>query len=156
MTLSMPRAMQLPYLGFLWQLLQASGGHPLIFMDLPHVALRPFRRAQSVDVIAAATTKILRQRGFSQACFVGHSFGTFCVSRVCQLFPETVDSIVRPASTPWPTVLYLIRRPAIQLSYLVNEAATCLQAMVDRSLPHQATNDTALLSFNQSCYMCSP
>ena len=92
--------LQLPYLGFLWQLLQANGAHPLIVMDLPHVALRPFQRAQSVDAIAAATTHILRQRGFSQACFVGHSFGTFCVSRVCQLFPEIVDSIVSPASNP--------------------------------------------------------
>ena len=41
---------------------------------------------------------ILAGHGFATSCFVGHSYGTLCISRFCQLYPENVDSIVSPSS----------------------------------------------------------
>lgn len=66
----------------------------MIFLDVPHVALRPFHRAKSIDVIAGATSEILRRHRFCDASFIGHSFGSLCISRTCQLFPDIVDSVV--------------------------------------------------------------
>lgn len=89
--------MQAPYLGFLWPVCKAAAGSPVFLLDVPHVALRPFRRAKNVDAIASAVHAILNRHGLPQACFAGHSFGSFCVSRICQLHPEIVDSIVSPS-----------------------------------------------------------
>jgi hypothetical protein len=90
---------QAPYLNFLRKVVRGFRGHPMIFLDIPHVALRPMRRAKSIDSLAAATHAILGVHGFATACLVGHSFGSLCISRICQHFPESVDSIV---SLPQP------------------------------------------------------
>lgn len=82
----------------------------MIFMDIPHVALRAFRRAKNIDLLAAATTDILARHNHADASFVGHSFGSLCISRICQLFPEVVDSIVS-AQTPHHFPLCLIYPP---------------------------------------------
>ena len=67
----------------------------MIVIDVPHVSMRLGRRAKEVDDIAAAANAILCWHGYANACFAGHSFGTFCVSRICQLYPGAVDSVVR-------------------------------------------------------------
>lgn len=85
---------QMPYLNFLWKIHQACPANPMIFLDIPHVALRPFHRAKSIDSLMSACNDILSCHGLSSASFVGHSFGSLCISRMCQLFPEAVDSIV--------------------------------------------------------------
>jgi pimeloyl-ACP methyl ester carboxylesterase len=43
---------------------------------------------------AGALPAILRRHRFTGACLVGHSFGSFVISKVCQLYPEVVDSVV--------------------------------------------------------------
>ena len=70
----------------------------MIFLDIPHVALRPFHRAKSIDSLMSACYEILSLHGLGSASFIGHSFGSLCISRMCQLFPEAVDSIVSPPS----------------------------------------------------------
>lgn len=37
------------------------------------------------------------RHGFNQAAFVGHSYGTFVLSRVIQRHGHSVQSMVRPA-----------------------------------------------------------
>ena len=88
--------MQLPYLGFLRQLISANAKCPLIILDIPHVSLRMGHRAIAFERIAAAAPAILCRYGYKDACFIGHSFGTFCISVICQLFPATINSIVSP------------------------------------------------------------
>jgi hypothetical protein len=39
--------------------------------------------------------QVLWRHAFPDACFVAHSYGTFCVSRICQLHRSLVHSMVR-------------------------------------------------------------
>jgi pimeloyl-ACP methyl ester carboxylesterase len=55
---------------------------------VPHVALRLCWEAQSVDDVAAAVAASLARHGYRRACVVGHSYGTFVASRLCQLYPQ--------------------------------------------------------------------
>lgn len=84
----------LPYLGFLQQLMCENPTSPLILLDIPHVSLRMGHRAIAFERIAEAAPAILCRHGYEDACFTGHSFGTFCISAVCQLFPMAVHSVV--------------------------------------------------------------
>ena len=81
-----------PYLGLLLQIVAALGaGVPLILLEVPHVSLRLApRRASPVDAVADAAVAVLDVLGHDDAVFVAHSYGTFCVSRVCQRFPRRV------------------------------------------------------------------
>ena len=40
------------------------------------------------------TAQIMWRHSYSDACFVAHSYGTFCVSRICQLHSSLVHSTV--------------------------------------------------------------
>ena len=82
----------LPYLFFVRSMMKACPKSPFILLEMPHVALRLCKEAESVDDVAAASVAVVQQLGVRQACFVGHSYGTFCVSRIVQLFPEAVHS----------------------------------------------------------------
>eukprot|EP00887_Chlorella_sp_A99_P006932 scaffold2.g6932.t1 len=84
----------LPYLHLIRELMRACPETPVIMVECPHVALRPCRAARPADDVAAAAAAALRARGYAAACFVAHSYGTFCVARVCQRFPEMVHSLV--------------------------------------------------------------
>jgi hypothetical protein len=55
---------------------------------VPHVALRLCWEAASVDEVAHAVAALLRQHGYARACMAGHSYGTFVISRICQLYPQ--------------------------------------------------------------------
>ena len=52
------------------------------------MALRLCSEAKEVDDVAHAVAGMLEEQGFSQACIVGHSYGTFCASRIRQLYPR--------------------------------------------------------------------
>ena len=47
-----------------------------------------------MDAIADAAVAAARQRATLPACFIAHSFGTFCVARIVQLHPEAIHSTV--------------------------------------------------------------
>jgi hypothetical protein len=67
----------------------------MILLEAPHVGLRLQLRAREVDEVANAAAAILWRHGFPEACFVAHSYGTFCASRVTQLHRSLVHSLVR-------------------------------------------------------------
>jgi len=84
----------LPYLGFLWQLVGTCPGSAMMVLDIPHVSMRMGHRAVAFEKIAGTVPILLHRHGFESACLVGHSFGSFVISKVCQLYSETVDSVV--------------------------------------------------------------
>ena len=86
--------MQLPYLGMLWHIHKASPYTPLLIFDLPSVSMRLCKRAPDVDDIANAAVAALHHFPARRAMFAAHSFGTFCVSRICQNHPQAVHSVV--------------------------------------------------------------
>lgn len=57
-------------------------------MQVPHVALRLCWEARDVDDVAHAVAAMLARHGYRRACVVGHSYGSFVASRLCQLHPE--------------------------------------------------------------------
>jgi pimeloyl-ACP methyl ester carboxylesterase len=100
----------LPYLHFIRSLMKACPQSPYILLEMPHVALRLCREAEAVDDVATAAVAAVHKLGFKQACFVGHSYGTFCISRIVQLYPEAVHStaLLDPVCmmTCYPQLLY--------------------------------------------------
>ena len=86
--------MQIPYLGLIQQILWACPSTPMILLEVPHVSLRLQLRAMSVDDVAHAAAQILWRHSYQEACFVAHSYGTFCASRICQLHRSLVHSMV--------------------------------------------------------------
>ena len=84
---------------------------PLVLLEVPHVSLRfRSRRAQPVDDVAAAAVAVLARHGHDDAAFVAHSYGTFCVSRICQLHRRAVAAalLVDPVCclTCYPHLLF--------------------------------------------------
>lgn len=75
-------------------LFAATSSHPMIVLEFRHVSMRLCYRAGEVDHAAHAVAAIVQQQGFKEACIVGHSFGTFVASRLCQLHPSLVQSLV--------------------------------------------------------------
>ncbi len=75
-------------------LFAATSSHPMIVLEFRHVSMRLCFRASEVDHAAHAVAAIVQQQGFKEACVVGHSFGTFVASRLCQLHPSLVQSLV--------------------------------------------------------------
>ncbi len=86
--------LQTPYIHFMRMLFAATSSHPMIVLEFRHVSMRLCFRAGEVDHAAHAVAAIVQRQGFKEACVVGHSFGTFVASRLCQLHPSLVQSLV--------------------------------------------------------------
>jgi pimeloyl-ACP methyl ester carboxylesterase len=84
----------LPFLLFVRDIMKKCPNNPLILMEMPHVSLRVCRCAVEFDVVAQAAVDAVRRIGADRACFIGQSYGSFCTSRILQLFPEVVQSVV--------------------------------------------------------------
>ena len=95
----LPLPVQIPYLGLVQQILWACPDRPMILLEVPHVSLRLQLRAMSVDDVAHAAAQILWRHSYQEACFVAHSYGTFCASRICQLHRSLVHSMVSMISS---------------------------------------------------------
>ena len=146
----------LPYLHFIQKLMKACPRSPFILLEMPHVALRLCREAESVDAVAiaaVAAVERLRQTTTtgkrisssssssslsspnnpliktttSTACFIGHSYGTFCISRIVQLFPEAVHStaLLDPVCmlTCYPQLLFNFIYREISMASITSVAA---------------------------------
>ena len=48
----------------------------------------PTAKAATVDEVAHTAAGVLASLGHRRAHFVGHSYGTFVISRICQLYPD--------------------------------------------------------------------
>ncbi|KAL3146801.1 hypothetical protein ABBQ38_014780 [Trebouxia sp. C0009 RCD-2024] len=83
-----------PYIHFMRMLFAATSSHPMIVLEFRHVSMRLCLRAGEVDHAAHAVAAIVQKLGFKEACVVGHSFGTFVASRLCQLHPSLVQSLM--------------------------------------------------------------
>ena len=79
----------------------------MIVLEFRHVSMRLCLRAGEVDHAAHAVAAIVQKQGFKEACIVGHSFGTFVASRLCQLHPALVQSLVSSFMTSMCNVLLL-------------------------------------------------
>ncbi|DBA90114.1 TPA: hypothetical protein ACH3X1_003430 [Trebouxia sp. C0004] len=83
-----------PYIRFLQMLFNQASAHPIILMEFGFISLRLCWRAGEVDDAAHAVAHFVRQHGWSQACIVGHSYGTFVASLICQMHPDMVQSLM--------------------------------------------------------------
>ncbi len=78
----------LPYLQFVLKL--AALGRPVIAIEYPHLAMRWSQFIPTVDQGVDAMLGILAHHGYRQAAWVGHSFGTFFLSRLNRRAPGAV------------------------------------------------------------------
>lgn len=76
------------------KLLDRCNRHPIIVLDIRSVTMRLCQRAMPFDHVATAAVDIVKSLGHEEACFVGHSYGTFVMSRIYKLFPQVVHSLV--------------------------------------------------------------
>jgi len=103
----------LPYLHFIHQLMKILPSSPMIALEVPHVSLRLCWQAAAVDHVADAAITALKARGYSKACFIGHSYGTFVVSRICQRYAQYIHS-----TTLWDPVTMLICHPQLLYNFV--------------------------------------
>ena len=103
----------LPYLHFIHQLMKNLPSSPIIALEVPHISLRLCWQAAAVDHVADAAITALKARGYSKACFIGHSYGTFVVSRICQRYAQYIHSAV-----VWDPVTMLICHPQLLYNFI--------------------------------------
>jgi len=76
--------------------MRAFPTRPIILLESRHVSVCLHWKAHSTDAMALAAKEILHKHGWQQAAFIGHSYGTFVMSRIAQLHQSIVQSMVRP------------------------------------------------------------
>ncbi len=86
--------MQTPYIHFIHEIMRAFPTRPIILLESRHVSVCLHWRALSTDEMALAAKEILHKHGWQQAAFIGHSYGTFVMSRIAQLHQSIVQSMV--------------------------------------------------------------
>ena len=75
--------------------MRAFPTRPIILLEARHVSVCLHWRALTTDQMAHAAQEILHKHGWDQAAFIGHSYGTFVMSRIAQLHQSIVQSMVR-------------------------------------------------------------
>lgn len=73
---------------FVSDIRKVGGGRTVILLQAKHLFFSLQWRAPSATEVARATTTLLQRLGHKRACLMGHSHGTFYVSRTYQLFPQ--------------------------------------------------------------------
>ena len=86
--------MQTPYLQLIHEITCAFRTRPVILLEGRHVSVCLARQALTTDDMAAAVKDILHKHGWSQAAFIGHSYGTFVLSRIAQINKHIIQSMV--------------------------------------------------------------
>ena len=66
----------------------------IIILELPHISIRIFESHYQPTEVSDITKIILNTHGYRQAVFVGHSFGTFCLTWCIKYQPEIIKSIL--------------------------------------------------------------
>ena len=96
--LSQPHcAMQTPYIHFIWKLTRAFPSRPVVLIECPQVSLGMATHAVTPDVVMLAIVEFMHRNAWPRAAFVGHSYGTFVLSRLVQTHRDMVESMVRSA-----------------------------------------------------------
>ena len=77
-----------PYFFWVLDLIRTFSRHTIILVEYDNISLRLHSSKVLFDSTAHRLNDIIIRDGFSKACIVGHSFGTFVASRLCKLHPE--------------------------------------------------------------------
>jgi pimeloyl-ACP methyl ester carboxylesterase len=77
-----------PYVPLVQRL--AATGRPVIAVEFKHLAMRWTRRVPTVDEVADSLVALLAALGVERCDAVGHSFGTFYLSRLLRTRPDLV------------------------------------------------------------------
>ena len=104
--------MQTPYIHFIYQLVTTFTTRDVVMLECRHVSLSLCSQAVSPDVVCEAIAEVLRRNGWAKAAFIGHSYGTFVLSRMVQLHRPAVESMVRLLVTPCAGHTYAYQRRA--------------------------------------------
>ncbi len=99
--------LQTPYLQFIHELTCAFRTRPIVLLEGRHVSVCLSRQSLCSDDMATAVRDILQQHGWAQAAFIGHSYGTFVLSRIAQIHKPIIHSMVRSCPTPLPVSVFL-------------------------------------------------
>lgn len=99
--------LQTPYLQFIHELTCAFRTRPIVLLEGRHVSVCLSRQSLCSDDMAMAVRDILQQHGWAQAAFIGHSYGTFVLSRIAQIHKPIIQSMVRSCPTPLPVSVFL-------------------------------------------------
>ena len=67
---------------------------PIVLLEGRHVSVCLSRQAMCSDDMAMAVRDILHNHGWAQAAFIGHSYGTFVLSRIAQIHKPIIQSMV--------------------------------------------------------------
>ena len=116
-------AAQTPYLHFIAELLRALPGRAVVLMEVRGVSVSLTRRAVSADDIVSAAAGILARHGWASAAWVGHSYGTFVLSRLVQTRRELVQSLVLIDPVCMLTIYPQVWGPVVTTSELVGTSA---------------------------------
>jgi pimeloyl-ACP methyl ester carboxylesterase len=71
----------------------AATGRPVIAVEFKHLAMRWTRRVPTIDEAAAALAAAVEALGARRVDAVGHSFGTFFLSRLLRTRPDLVRTV---------------------------------------------------------------
>ena len=91
--------LQTPYIHFIYQLMTTFNTRDVVMLECRHVSLSLCSQAVSPDVVCEAIVEVMQRNKWTRAAFVGHSYGTFVLSRMAQLHRPLVESMV--PSLPW-------------------------------------------------------
>ena len=69
-------------------------GRDMVLVECRHVSMSMCMRAKGPDVVCEVIAEIMKRHSCSKAAFVGHSYGTFVLSRMAQLHRDLVESMV--------------------------------------------------------------
>lgn len=83
-----------PYIPLILELARLLPRRPVLLLEARHVSVGLAPRAASTDEVAAAARAVLAAHGWASAACVGHSYGTFVLSRLAQTAPDVVQSLV--------------------------------------------------------------
>lgn len=94
------RVMIFSYICFLRMLFAQASSRPVILVEFPFISRCFCLQAGEVYDAAHPVAEFVAQHGWTQACIVGHSYGTrwvrdaFVASWICQMHPKLVQSLV--------------------------------------------------------------
>ena len=84
----------LPYMHFISSLLSLHLSRPIIVVEMGHVGMRLFARdAPDLQRIARDIIDAMNSIGYDRGVFIGHSYGTFVISKIVQDHPHSVDNM---------------------------------------------------------------
>lgn len=87
--------LQTPYIQFIANLIINFRTRDIVMLECRHVSLNLCSHAVSPDLVVEAIAEVLRRNKWQKAAFVGHSYGTFVLSRMVQLHRGSVECMVR-------------------------------------------------------------